>query len=533
VFASRRGAAAHFQDLGINRSKNNMSATSSKSRRSGRKARLTAAAAPPKTNPTPAGAVGGSYTPLSEDELHSIYQTALRLLSELGMGEVPPRLWADLIAAGANDLGQGRIGMPADMVERCIKTAAKDFTLYGRDPARDIHVGGARVYFGTGGAAVTTLDLDAGTYRPSTLSDLHNFTRLQDTLDNVAWFTRCCIATDVPDMFDLDVNTAYALLRNTTKPVATAFTVAEHVAPIVRMFDIAAGGEGEFAKRPFCKTHISPVISPMRFGDDAVDVVYECIRHNIPMSCITAAQAGATAPATLSGFLAQSLAETLGSLVMVNTISPGFPMVFSNWPLVIDLRTGAFAGGSGETTVLNAASAQLSNWLGLPSGVACSMTDAKAIDAQYGVEKGMTSLAAALAGGNLIYESSGMTASLLGASFEAFVLDNEMHAMTYRALRGIEVTTENLGFDAICASVLGDGHFLGSAATYDAMERDYYYPKLADRDQPKAWEDAGAKDAWSRANAQAKSILADHKPNYLTPEQDSAIRAEFNILSTP
>ena len=104
------------------------------------------------------------------------------------------------------------------------------------------------------------------------------------------------------------------------------------------------------------------MIFPMRYGEDAEDVVYKCIEHNIPRSCITAAPAGATAPATLAGFLAQSLAETLASLVMVNVISPGFPMLFSNWPLVVDLRTGAFAGGSGETTVLNAASAQLSNW---------------------------------------------------------------------------------------------------------------------------------------------------------------------------
>ena len=89
-----------------------------------------------------------------------------------------------------------------------------------------------------------------GLYRPSTLADLHDFTRLQDTLTNVSWFTRCCVATDVPDNFDLDVNTAYALLRNTTKPVATSFTLAEHVAPIVEMLDIAAGGPGEFAKAP-------------------------------------------------------------------------------------------------------------------------------------------------------------------------------------------------------------------------------------------------------------------------------------------
>ncbi|MEM7545273.1 MAG: trimethylamine methyltransferase family protein [Pseudomonadota bacterium] len=507
-----------------------MAHDTSSPRRSGRKARHSQRAAPPAINPAPPGAAGGRYRPLSEGELQQIFDTALRLLGELGMGEVPPRLARDLIAAGAVDLGTGRIGMPRGLVEKTIAMAAKTFTLHGRDPARDIEVGGTKVYFGTGGAAVNTLDLETQRYRPSTLADLHDFTRLQDTLDNVAWFTRCCIATDVPDMFDLDVNTAYALLKNTTKPVATAFTVADHVDPIVRMFDIAAGGPGAFAKRPFVKAHISPVISPMRFGEDAVDVVYKCVEHNIPMSCITAAQAGATAPATLAGFLAQSLAETLASLVMVNALSPGFPMVFSNWPLVVDLRTGAFAGGSGETTVLNAASAQLSNWLGLPSGVACSMTDAKAIDAQYGVEKGMTSLAAALAGGNLIYESSGMTAALLGASFEAFILDDEMHAMTYRALRGIEVTEANLGFDAICDAILGDGHFLGADATYRSMERDYHYPKLADRSQPRHWADEGALDARTRAKTRAEAVLRDHHPNYLTPEQDAEIRREFKIL---
>jgi len=265
-----------------------------------------------------------------------------------------------------------RVLFPKSLVQDAIDKAAKRFVLHGRDEARSIEVGGDRVYFGTGGAAVQTLDLDTGLYRPSTLQDLHDFTRLQDTLTNVSWFTRCCVATDVADPFDLDMNTAFALVRNTTKPVATSFTLAEHIAPIVEMLDIAAGGEGAFSRRPFVKAHISPVISPMRFGEDAVDVVYECIRHNIPVSCITAAQAGATAPATLAGFLAQSLAETLASLVMVHAIQPGFPMVFSNWPFVIDLRTGAFSGGSGETAVLNAASAQLSNWLGLPSGAASS-----------------------------------------------------------------------------------------------------------------------------------------------------------------
>ena len=493
----------------------------------GRKKRLAKRAAPPAVNPAPPGQRGGQYKPLSEADCKAIYQTALRLLEELGMGEVPARLADLLLAAGARDPGNGRLSLPRGMVGAAIAAAPGMFTFHGRDPGRSIEVGGDRVHFGTGGAAVQTLDIDSGLYRPSTLRDLHDLTRLQDALSNVSWFTRCCIATDVEDPFALDVNTAFALLRNTTKPVATAFTLAEHVAPIAGMFDIAAGGDGAFAKRPFVKAHISPVISPMRFGQDAVDVTFECIAHNIPLSCITAAQSGATAPATLAGFLAQSLAETLASLVMVNTIRPGHPMVFSNWPFVIDLRTGAFAGAGGEIALMNAASAQISNWLGLPSGVAASMTDAKAVDAQYGVEKGMTSLAAALAGGNLIYESSGMMAALLGVSFEAFVLDDEMHAMSYRMLRGVEVSADNLGFDAICEAVLGDGHFLGGAHTMAAMERDYVYPALADRDTPRAWEEKGAPDAWAMARDRARAILRDHHPEYLSAAQEREIRARF------
>jgi len=506
------------------------SVTGTQSKRGGREGRLAKRAAKPEFDPCPPGQIGGAYKPLSTPDMERIYETALKLLSDLGIGEVPSRLMTDLCAIGAVDNGEGRVLFPQAVVKAAIKSAAKTFTLHGRDPERSIEVGGSKVYFGTGGAAVQTLDLGTQMYRPSTLEDLHQFTRLQDTLANVSWYTRCCVATDVPDNFDLDVNTVYALLKNTTKPTATSFTLASHVAPIVEMLDIAAGGPGEFAKRPFMKAHVSPMISPMRYGEDAVDVVYECVKHNIPISCITAAQAGATAPATLAGFLAQSLAETLASLIMVHAIQPGFPMIFSNWPLVIDLRTGAFSGGSGETAVLNAASAQLSNWLDLPSGVAASMTDAKAIDAQYGMEKGLTSLAAALAGGNLIYESSGMTASLLGASFEAFVLDDEMHSHTYRALRGIEVSDDNLGYDAIREAVLQEGHFLGGAQTLAAMERDYFYPTLADRDDPRTWHKTGGHDAWTVARAQAQKILKAHNPVYLSAEQDTEIRQKFRIL---
>ena len=496
-------------------------------RRSGRKEKLAARAAPPAVNPCPPGQMGGAYTPLSEADCAAIFDTALKLLDDLGMGEVPLGLAARLADHGARRAGD-RVQIPSGLVQDAIASAAKTFPLYGRDPGRDITVGGQAVHFGTGGAAVQVLDLDSGDYRPATLQDLYDFTRLQDGLTNVSWFTRCCVATDMESDLALDMNTAFALLKGTTKPVATSFTTADTVAPVIEMLDMAAPS-GKFVDRPWVKVHISPVISPLRYGEDAVAVTEECIRHNMPISCITAAQSGATAPATLAGFLAQSLAETLASLVMVHVIRPGHPMVFSNWPLVIDLRTGAFCGGGGEISVLNAASAQLSNWLGLPSGVACSMTDAKAIDAQYGMEKGISAMAAGLAGGNLIYESAGMTASLLGASFEAFLLDNDMLAHVYRALRGIEVSQETLGYDDIVAAVTGEGHFLGGAQTMAAMERDYFYPDLADRDAPITWRENGRPDVWARANARARALLAGSHPAYLDPVVEREIRKRFDI----
>ncbi len=497
----------------------------------GRQARVHKRTAPElEINPAPPGQRGGSYKPLSDADVDTVIATALRLLDDLGMAEVPDVLMKQCLAKGAYINARGRLAFPEAMVQRIIDTAPKSFVFHGRDPTHSFELGGDRVRYGTGGAAVQTLDLDTGLYRASTLNDLYDFARVADTLTNVSWFTRCCIATDVPDIVDLDINTAFALLKGTTKPLGTAFTVAESVDPIIDMYDIALGGSDAFRAAPFCKAHISPVISPLRYGEDAVEVALACIRRGVPLNCIIAAQSGATAPATPAGFLAQSTAETLAALVMVNVFEPGHPMIFSNWPFVIDLRTGAFCGGGGEIAIMNAAAAQISNSLGLPSGVACSMSDAKAVDAQMGAEKAMTALAAGLAGGNMIYESSGMMASLLGASFEAFILDDEMLSHIYRAIRGIEVTDETLGYDAICDAVLGEGHFLGGAHTMSAMQRDYYYPKLANRDDPRTWGDSGAPDIWQRARSKAREILATHHPTYLDTAAELDIRKRYKVL---
>ena len=84
--------------------------------------------------------------------------------------------------------------------------------------------------------------------------------------------------------------------------------------------------------------------------------------------------------------------------------------------------------------------------------------------------------------------------------------------------------------DDICEAVLGEGHFLGGDQTLAAMERDYFYPPLADRDDPSVWGDSGAPTAWDRAKRKAREVLETHQPQYLTAEHDAQIRAQFNII---
>lgn len=508
-------------------------ATPRPSRRAGgRHARKAMRAAGPAVAAAAPGQTGGSYRPLRDADVPRVHQAVLDVLANIGMGQVPDEVRDLAVARGCPVTDSGRVLFPRSFVEDVIAGACRSLTLYGQDPGHDLEIGGRRVHYGTGGAAVRVLDPATDTYRPSTLADLYDFARLADRLDNISWFTRCVVATDVPDIYDLDINTAYAIACGTTKPVGTSFSLGEHVEPVVALFDRALGGDGDgarFRARPFCKAHISPVVSPLRYGEDAVGVTRAAIASNMTINTIIAAQSGATAPAPPAGMLVQSVAETLAGLILVTLFKPGHPVIFSNWPFVIDLRTGAFSGGGGEIAVLNAAAAQMGNFYDLPSGVSASMTDSKLPDAQAGYEKAMTTVTAGLAGANLVYESGGMFASLLGASFEGLVVDNEMLGQALRVVRGLEISDDTIGLDVIREVVEGPGHFLGHDQTIAAMERDYLYPDLGDRDAPDVWAEAGRLDMRARARARCDSILTDHHPRHVTAAIDADLRARFDI----
>jgi trimethylamine--corrinoid protein Co-methyltransferase len=158
------------------------------------------------------------------------------------------------------------------------------------------------------------------------------------------------------------------------------------------------------------------------------------------------------------------------------------------------------------------------------------MSDSKIPDAQSGAEKGYTIALAAQAGASMVMESAGMQASLMGAAFESYVIDNDMLGAVQRTVRGIEVTDETLSFDVIRQVVYGEGHFLGHPQTIERMESDYIYPEVGDRNSPEDWEEQGATDIRSRAKARTRQILAEHYPEHIDPAIDARIRDNFNIM---
>ncbi len=478
--------------------------------------------------PVEPGLSGGSYRPLADDEVERIHDAALDILENLGLAGAPTFLFEAATTRGALLGDDGRLRFPRAIIDEIIDGAARAVTLFGRDTHHDLDISDHRVHFGTGGAAISILDPGSDHYRPSTLADLYDFTRVAHQLPNVHWFTRCLIATDVPDPLELDINTAYALVAGTTKHIGMAISHPANVEPVIELFDIIAGGPGAFAERPFCKLHCSPIVSPLRYGADSCATLLEAMRHDMPINAITAGQAGATSPASLAGTLVQTHAETLAALALVNLIQPGHPMIFSNWPFVSDLRNGSMVGGSAETGVLNAAAAQMTAHIGLPGGVAAGMTDSKLPDVQAGYEKGVTTVLAGLAGANLVYESAGMLASLLGASLEQLVIDDEMLGYALRAVRGIEVTEESMSIDVITEGVLGPGHFLGSAQTLALMQTEYSYPRIGDRSTPAEWTEAGSLAARHAARERVAELLAE-PGDHVTPRQDAAIRDRFPI----
>ena len=477
------------------------------------------------------GIPGGQYLPLTAAEVLRIHEAALDALEQIGMAKAPPSGVEILTQAGCELGDDGRIRIPRRLVDEMLEKAAKTVTLCGRDPRFDIELSGTRVHYGTAGAAVSIVDNETGTYRDSTTQDLYDAARIVQTLDNVHFFQRPLVCRDAQDNFALDFNTLYASIAGTTKHIGTSFVEAANFDGCLELIHAVAGGEEAFRARPFVGNTNTFVVPPMTFAEESCQVLECAVAAGMPVLLLSAGQAGATAPAPLATTVVQAVAEVLAGVVYVNAIQPGAPAIFGTWPFVSDLRTGSMSGGSGEQALLTAACAQMHRFYGLPGGAAAGMTDSKLPDMQAGWEQAISNVMAGLSGLNMVYESVGMHASLLGFSLESLVLGNDMLGQVQRCVRGIEVTEENTSIEVMRSVCLdGPGHYLGSEQTLRIMQSEYVYPELADRSSPKEWVEKGRPLLMDRARTRVREILATDAHQIARPLQ-AQLDNDFKLMA--
>jgi len=504
------------------------------SRRSGgREARRTLRAAPlaEDLRPVRAGLEGGNFKPLDAAAVKAVDATVYQILEEIGLSQAPDTGIKYMTEAGAVLGDDGRLRFPRALVEHTLAICGRHITLHGQNPKHDLLLSGSRVHYGTAGAAVHVVDVAKNEYRESYLADIYDAARIVEQMDNIHFFQRPMVARDIPDPADLDFNTVYAAIKGTTKHVGVSFTEAEYMKPVFEMLHMVAGGEDKWRARPFVSNSNCFVVPPLRFATESCLVMEEAVRNGMPVLLLSAGQAGATAPASIAGAVAQALAEVVAGLIYVNAMKPGHPCICGTWPFVSDLRTGAMSGGSGEQGLLTSACAQMLQYYELPGGAAAGMADAKMPDAQSGYEKGSTLVMAGLSGLNMVYEAAGMHASLLGFCLDSLIIDNDMLGQCMRCVRGIEVNETTLGVQVmkdVCMG--GPGHYLGHDQTIKLMQTEYIYPVIADRSSPKEWEELGKPNLLDTARKRKEEILESPHPLHIPDALDQDLRARFNVL---
>jgi len=338
------------------------------------------------------------------------------------------------------------------------------------------------------------------------LRDVANTATLVDNLNQVSFYIIACQAHDIePENYHL--NDFFQAFNHTTKHVMGGCDNVEGAEQVWRLASVIAGGENKLREKPLASV-ITNLISPLVIEANSLRILDFCTTHGIPVTCAPAPIAGATAPATLAGTLAQMHAEALAGVAISQVLSPGAKVLYGAVPMTMDLRNMELAMGSVEMTMMNAAAVQLAKRYSLPIYGSGGLTEAKRPDIQAGIEEGFSNLTVAMAGADCIHLAAGILDSGNSISYEQFVIDNEIIGIIRRLLTGIKVNEDTLGFSVI-EKVGPGGNYVTEDHTAEHMMNEFFYPNLSVRCNFDIWEERGRPNMLSRAHELVQRILGD------------------------
>lgn len=458
---------------------------------------------------------------LNQDQIHQLHQASVRILKEMGVQIPHPHVRQLFLEAGAREGSKPDIVcLPPSLVDQCLATAGRSFTLYGRDRRQQARFGaGARNYNSSAGQALWVED-SGRERRYASLPDVITAGRLGDALPGITLVGAMSDPHEIPVQWRC-VEVAATLLEQTAKPVFFFFHDRASARYVIELLTAVAGSEEEAARYPLTFAFLEP-ISPLRFPYQGLDLLFETARLSLPVVVGPMAQMGVSAPCSLAGTLAQENAEVLAGICATQLIKPGLPVCYGGICHAFDMRTTQILFGGPEQALMGIAMTQMGKHYGFPVYVNTGLTDSKLPDAQAGLESGITLFSSVLAGAD-IFGHFGICGADQGASLLMLLVQHELIGFIERIMAGLEVSDDLLGFDVLRAVGHG-GSFLAEDHTSQNFRKQLWFPKLLDRQYWANWRQAGAADLRDRALAMKDRLIENHAPQPLAPSLRDAMR---------
>jgi trimethylamine---corrinoid protein Co-methyltransferase len=464
---------------------------------------------------------------LTPDLIARILDEAFQLMQHPGIKVQSAAARELLVAAGATTVGDV-VNVPEHVVRKALDSAPEEFHLYDRDGLPKVHYGGDSVQFDPGSSGVHILDPDSLEHKPSYTQDLARVVKVVEVLPQYSAQSTAVVCNEVPKAIG-DLYRLYVVLMFSKKPIVTGSFSVQNLPAMFDMLALFAGGRQALADRPQAVFDVCPS-PPLIWSDFGAENLIELARANVPAQLISMPLAGVAAPVTLLGAVVQHAAESLSGIAIHQLSNPGAPIVWGGAPAIFDMRHGTTPMGAIETAMIDAAYAQVGKSLNLPTHTYLGASDSKVVDAQAGLESGVTAMIGALAGINMI-SGAGMLDFLACQSPEKLVVDAEGIAMAQRMLAGIQLRTDTLA-TALFEGVNFKGDFLKQKATRELFSLEQYIPSsVIDRDSNRGWQASGSPDAFTRAKERTRELLAAYERPRYSPEQDRELRTMVENLA--
>ena len=461
---------------------------------------------------------------VSEDELEAIHNASLTILEEMGMDFMNAEARAILKKAGADVKPDSeRVRFDRHLILEAIKTCPSEFTLHARNPERNVQIGGKNLVFAQVASPPNCSDMQGGR-RAGNQADFRNLIKLAQRYDVIH------LTGGYPvEPVDLHASIRHLdCLSDIAKLTDKAFHAyslgKERNRDALEIARIARGITAEQMDREPSLFSVINSSSPLRLDTPMLQGIIEMSSRNQVIMLTPFTLAGAMAPVTIAGALAQQNAEALAGIAFTQLVRPGAPVVYGGFTSNVDMKTGAPAFGTPEYMKAVMVGGQLCRRYGIPYRTSNTCA-ANTVDAQSAYESVFSLWAVIQAGGNFIMHSAGWLEGGLTASFEKFIVDVDLLQMLAELLTPLDVSPAGLALDAV-RDVGPGGHYFGTAHTLERFETAFYAPIVSDWRNFETWQQAGSPTAYQKANAVWQKELAA----YERPPMDAAIEEELDAF---